>query len=103
MAQKIIVVITNSRSFIEPVMWDDLKYALACNGDRIHPLNDPVNDKVAGKFHWEFDHGNSVREIRHIHHAIELGWKLLAPPTNIKTPANYWGKPNAWEWWLVKD
>lgn len=107
MAQKIIVILTKTKSFIEAILWDDLKIALACNGDIIHPLNDPVNDRVADKFYWQFNHSNTqgdlARSIRNIHHAIEMGWKLLAPPTLIKVPNNYWGKHNTYEWWLIKD
>ena len=100
MAQKIVRVITKTRSFMCDIAWEDLRYFLACNGDRKQSNDRFVEDHSGGKYHWEFEQTFEARHFCNLHEAIEFGWKLLAPP--IYKPAMF-EKNDTYEWWLVRD
>lgn len=88
---------------MEQLYWQEYCSSIACNGDLktsvINSDDDKANESVRGKLHWEFTN-DDCREFRNIHHAIELGWKLLAPPAEHR---GYFRRDDFYEWWLVKD
>lgn len=97
MPQKIVCVKTKRKSFMDQITWDDLKISLACNGDAKTSTEKDISSFPYGMYHWEFPDGND-RHFNTVHHAIELGWKLLAPPITCNGFVDTW-----YEWWLVKD
>lgn len=103
MAQKIVAVITKQKSFMDPIVWENLRISIACNGDRKIPKDGYKNDPN-GIYSWEFSNGNPniipYRHFENIHQAIELGWRLLAPPITI---TSLFGGYCDYEWWLVRD
>ena|ERR1700748_1259021 len=103
MAQKIIVLVTKTKSFDEFIPWDDYKIFLACNPDRTLSYFD-VEDISGSKLHWEFpnnigDDRDFCREFNSVRSALICGYKLLAPPICNK---NILGR-DTYEWWLTKD
>lgn len=103
MAQKIVAVITKYKSFTAPIKWNELEISIACNGDRTSKLDEDTGFKetVDEKYHWEFPNNVPYRHFDSIHQAIELGWKLLAPP--VKIPDFMFSGPDEYEWWLIRD
>ena len=84
---------------MDPIEWNKLKNSIACNGDRSIQKDDYEN-YPNGRYSWEFSNDLPYRQFYNIHQAIELGWRLLAPP---EQQLNAFGIISGYEWWLTKD